>query len=120
MTRIALLLAGVLALAGTLRAADVTGKWTASFETQIGVQNYTYDFKVVGEKLIGTAKSNLGEGPLLEGSVKGDDITFVENLDFNGQQVRITYKGKISGDEIKFNRQVGDFASEDLVAKRGK
>ena len=120
MTRIALLLAAVLAFAGTLRAADVTGKWTASFETQIGVQNYTYDFKVVGEKLTGTAKSNLGEGPLLEGSVKGDDITFVENLDFNGQQVRITYKGKISGDEIKFNRQVGDFASEDLVAKRAK
>lgn len=120
MSRISLVFLSLLALAGMLCAADVSGKWTASFETQIGVQNYTYEFKVDGEKLTGTAKSQFGQGPILEGSVKGDDITFVENLDFNGQQVRITYKGKISGDEIKFNRQVGEFASEDLVAKRVK
>jgi hypothetical protein len=120
MARIALLLACVLALASSLPAADVSGKWTASFETQIGTQNYVYEFKVEGEKLTGTAKSQFGQSPIQEGVVKGDDITFVENLDFNGQAVRITYKGKISGDEIKFNRQVGEFASEDLVAKRAK
>ncbi len=120
MARFALLIGCLLAAAGMLCAADISGKWTASFETQIGVQNYTYEFKVDGEKLTGTAKSQFGEGPIVEGSVKGDDVTFVENLDFNGQQVRITYKGKIAGDEIKFNRQVGEFASEDLVAKRAK
>ena len=32
-------------------AADVTGTWTASFDTQVGVQNYTYTFKVEGSKL---------------------------------------------------------------------
>ena len=119
MTRVALLFGCLLALAGTL-CADVSGKWTAAIDTQIGVQNYTYDFKVDGEKLTGTAKSQFGQGPILEGSVKGDDISFVENLDFEGQQIRITYTGKISGDEIKFNRKVGEFASEDFVAKRAK
>ena len=101
-------------------AADVTGKWTAAIDTQIGVQNYTYDFKVDGEKLTGTAKSQFSESPIVEGSVKGDEISFVENLKFEGQEVRVVYKGKIAGDEIKFNRQVGEFASEDFVAKRAK
>jgi major membrane immunogen (membrane-anchored lipoprotein) len=101
-------------------AADVTGKWTAAIDTQIGVQNYTYDFKVDGEKLTGIAKSQFSESPIAEGSVKGDEISFVENLKFEGQEVRVVYKGKIAGDEIKFNRQVGEFASEDFVAKRAK
>jgi hypothetical protein len=45
---------------------------------------------------------------------------FVENLDFQGQPLRIEYKGKISGDEIKFQRKVADVATEDFVAKRAK
>jgi len=84
------------------------------------VQNYTYDFKVDGEKLTGTAKSQFGESALTEGSVKGDAITFVENVNFEGNAIRIVYKGTIAGDEIKFTRNVADFANEDLVAKRVK
>ena len=72
-------------------AADVTGKWTAAIDTQIGVQNYTYDFKVDGEKLTGIAKSQFSESPIAEGSVKGDEISFVENLKFEGQEVRVVY-----------------------------
>ena len=101
-------------------AAGVAGKWTAAIDTQIGVQNYTYDFKVDGEKLTGTAKSQFSESPIPEGSVKGDEISFVENLKFEDQDLRIVYKGKISGDEIKFTRNVADLANEDLVAKRAK
>ena len=101
-------------------AAGVAGKWTAAIDTQIGVQNYTYDFQVDGEKLTGTAKSQFSESQIVEGSVKGDDISFVENLKYEDQVLRVIYKGKISGDEIKFNRQVGEVASEDFVAKRAK
>jgi len=54
--------------------ADVTGKWTAAIDTQIGVQNYTYDFKVDGDKLTGRAKSQFGDTAITEGTVKGDDL----------------------------------------------
>src|SRR5580658_10817782 len=90
----------------TAFAADVTGTWTASFDTQVGQQNYTYTFKVDGGKLTGTAKSNLGEGTITDGKVNGDEITFTENLNYQGMQLVIPYKGKISGDEIKFTRTV--------------
>jgi hypothetical protein len=52
--------------------------------------------------------------------VKGDEISFVENLNFQGMPLRIEYKGELSGDEIKFSRKVADVATEELVAKRAK
>ena len=106
--------------AATAFAADVSGTWTASFDTQVGTQNYTYTFKVEGGKLTGTAKSNLGEGTITMGTVNGDDIAFTENLTYEGMMLQIPYKGKISGDEIKFTRTVIEGITEDLVAKRVK
>ena len=119
--RVALVLTAlVLSLALSVAAADISGKWTASFETQIGTQNYTYTFKVDGEKLTGTAKSANGESALRDGSVKGTDVKFIEDLDFQGTPIVITYTGKIDGDVIHFTRQVADFATETLDAKRAK
>ena len=109
-----------LALAIPALATDISGQWTASFDTQIGEQHYVFTFKVDGEKLTGTAKSDNGNVTIEEGTVKGDDVSFVENLDYQGQKLKITYTGKVSGDEIKFTRDVGGVAKEDLVAKRVK
>ena len=104
-----------------LRAADISGKWTASFDTQIGKQNYTYDFKVTGTTMTGRAKSDNGDTEIKEGKVAGDTVTFVENLNFQGMELKITYTGKIvSDDEIKFTRDVAGIANEELTAKRAK
>jgi hypothetical protein len=100
--------------------ADITGTWTASFETQVGVQNYTYTFIVEGNKLTGRVKSQFSDGEIQEGTINGDDITFVENLDFQGMPLRIVYKGRVSGDEIKLSRNVADIATEEAVAKRAR
>lgn len=105
-------------------AADVTGKWKAEFDTQVGAQKYTFEFKVEGEKLTGKASfermGQKGEADLLEGKVSGAEISFVEMLNIQGNELRIEYTGKINGDEISFTRKVGDFATEHLVAKRVK
>ncbi len=101
-------------------AADLTGQWTATFDTQIGEQHYTYTFKVDGEKLTGTAKNDRGSADIANGTIKGDQVSFEENLDFNGQAILIKYTGTVSGDSIKLHRKVGDFAEEDLVANRVK
>ena len=107
-----------------LLAADVTGTWKFDFESQIGHQNYTLTLKQEGPKLTGKANSEISEqkreAELKEGKVEGDTISFVEMLNFNENEIRITYTGKVaaSGDEIKFTREVGDFAKEEVVAKR--
>jgi len=101
-------------------AADLDGKWMATFDTQIGEQHYTFTFKVEGEKLTGKAKSDFADTEIQEGVIKGDELSFVEMLNFQDQLLRIEYKGKLSGDEIKLTRKVGDVATEQLVAKRIK
>ena len=51
--------------------ADIGGTWTASFDSQVGTQTYTYTLKVEGGTLTGHSKSNLGESDL-RGTVDGD------------------------------------------------
>jgi hypothetical protein len=115
-----------LALAGSAWSADTTvaGKWQGEFDSQIGVQKYTYEFKVNGTNLTGRAIGIRDEGTnnvaITEGKINKDEISFVEPLKFDDNDVRIEYTGKVSGDEIKLHRKVGDFAEEDLVAKRVK
>ena len=101
-------------------AADFNGKWTAEFNTQIGVQKYTYEFKVDGAKLTGKAINEHSESAIRDGKIDGDTISFVEDFSYNGMDLRISYTGKIDGDQIKFTRKVGDFATEELVATRTK
>ena len=114
----------MLLLLGTARAfaADITGTWKASFDTQIGQQNYTYEFVVKGTTLTGKLKSDIGaDGEIQQGKVEGDKVSFVEIFKFDGNDIQITYTGRVtSNDEIKFTRQVGEFATEEIVAKRVK
>ncbi len=113
-----------LIITSSVPAADVTGIWTAEFDTQIGVQKYTYTFKQNGDKVTGKANSDIAgekrEVELKEGRLQGDTVTFVEIFDFQGNEIRIEYEGKVSGDEIRFTRHVGEFATEQFVAKRGE
>jgi len=118
----ALALAALVSVALPASAADVSGTWKASFDTQIGVQNYTYTFAVKDGALTGKIQSEMGgTTDVTEGKVDGDKISFVEIFKFMEMEIRITYSGKVtSADEIKFTRQVADFATEELVAKRVK
>lgn len=101
-------------------ATDISGTWTTSFDSQVGQQTYTYTIKVDGGVLTGHAKSNVGEGDI-KGTVTGDTVTFVENLDYQGQALAITYTGQIvSADEIKFKRDVAGQGGEEFTAKRSK
>ncbi len=118
----------LLLILATLRwsvlAADITGTWKSEFDSQIGHQKYTFTFKQDGTKLSGKANSEVEdrkrEAELKEGKVDGDAISFVEMLSFQDTEIRIAYIGKLSadGNEIKFTREVGDFAKTEIVAKR--
>jgi len=121
MSILAAALSWLLALAAA-RGADVSGQWRAEFDTQIGLQKYLYTFQLNEGKVTGKATAEVGdqkrEVELREGKVAGDTLTFVELFKFQDNEVRIEYTGKVSENEIKFTRKVGDFATEELVAKR--
>ena len=119
-----ILAAFVLTGLGLTHAADLAGKWTAEFDSPIGVQKYAYEFKVEGEKITGKAtydhSMGKGDSELKEIKLSGDALSFNEPLHLNEMDIIVSYTGKITGDSIKLTRQVGDFATEELVAKRVK
>jgi putative heme-binding domain-containing protein len=113
----------VLLTSNAVGAQNVAGKWQAEFNSPVGVQKYVFEFRTDCEKLAGTATGQLGDQKrapvdIKEGKVKGDAISFVETIDVNGMDVPVKYTGKLVGDEIRFTRKVGDFATEEVVAKR--
>ena len=103
-------------------APSVAGKWKAQFDTQIGKQSYVYEFKVEGDKLTGRAIGDIAgtksETEIGQGKVNGADISFVETVKFQEQEIPVVYRGKIAGDEIKFTRTVAESITEEMVAKR--
>src|SRR3970282_2573383 len=59
------------------QAADVTGTWTATFDTAVGKQEYTYELKAEGTQLTGRAKSANGDVAIESGQIAGDKISLV-------------------------------------------
>lgn len=116
------LLLAIAVLPLCLVAGDVTGTWKSEFDSQIGQQKYTFTFKQDGTNLTGRANSEVNdqkrESELKDGKVDGDKISFVETLSFDDNDIRITYRGTVRTNEMKLTRQVGDIATEEIVAKK--
>lgn len=104
----------------TALAADVSGKWTGTITTPRGDQPITFNFKVDGATLTGTVTTPRGDTDIAEGKIDGDNISFVQVLSFNGNEIRVNYTGKVDGDSIKFTRTLGDRPPTDFTATRVK
>jgi hypothetical protein len=102
-------------------AADVTGKWTAQVPGRGGqTRETTFNFKAEGDKLTGTMSGQQGEIPISDGTVKGDEIAFSTKFTGGGGEVKINFKGKVAGDEIKFTRAREGGEPSEFTAKRAK
>jgi hypothetical protein len=99
-------------------AADITGNWKATAEGPNGAMERTFTFKQDGAKLTGeTVSTMIGKSPITDGKVEGDTVTFTINATFGDQAMKITYTGKISGNEIKLKSEANG-NTFDWVAKK--
>lgn len=101
---------------------NASGTWKADIETPVGLFKYTWIIQQDGETLSGKIlrdkDSEKSEVVLTEGKMKDGAVSFVEMLSMQDQEIKISYSGKIDGNEMKLTRQVGDFATEQVTAKR--
>ena len=117
----ALVFAALTGVAGLVFGADASGTWTASFDSQVGKQEYTYVLQVKGAALTGTAKGNLmTDSVLSDGKVDGNKISFVEKGSYMGMPLTFNYTGELVGDEIHFKRDLMGTPAEEFVATRKK
>ena len=94
-------------------AADVTGTWKGAIETPNGSRDVTMNLKADGSKLTGTISGRQGDVEIQDGKIDGDNISFsMVRGDF-----KIEYKGKVAGNEIKFDISFGERTIQ-MVAKK--
>ena len=113
----------VLAAITAVWAANIDGKWVAQVPGQGGqTRETTFTFKAEGEKLTGSVTGRQGDVAITDGTIKGDEISFSQTFNAQGNTIKLLYKGKISGDEIKLTRTVEgmDRPPSEFVAKRVK
>ena len=123
----------LLALVSTAWAADMNGKWIAKVAGTQGQQDaeITLTFKSDGAKLTGTLNNSLmpGDVAINDGKIEGDNISFSLNRSFGQSDMKIVWKGTVSGDEIKFTRGIeggmggpggGAAPATEIIAKRSK
>jgi hypothetical protein len=96
--------------AATALAADVTGNWKATAEGPNGRMERTFTFKVDGNKLTGeTTSSMFGKSTIADGKVDGDNLSFTITVKFQDNEMKLNYKGKVNGNEIKFTVENPDY-----------
>lgn len=113
----------VLGLAVLAAAADLNGKWVAQVPGRDGqMRETTFNFKAEGDKLTGTMSGRQGDMAISDGKIKGDEISFTVVANFGGNEVKLLFKGKVTGDEMKLSRtrEGGDQPPQEFVAKKSK
>lgn len=100
-------------------AVDVTGVWDMTVESPQGAMEIVATYKQEGEKLTGTQASQMGE-VALQGTVVGNEIKYAFTIDMGGQQMTISFAGKVDGDTMAGVFEFGGMGSAGWSAKRRK
>jgi len=90
-------------------AADVTGTWKGTAETPNGTIERTFVFKVSGDRLTGeTTGDRTGTSRIMDGKIDGDDLSFSINIKVQDNEMKLQYKGHVSGTEMKLRVELPD------------
>jgi hypothetical protein len=76
-------------------AADISGTWQFTVETNQGSGSPTVVFRQTGEQLTGTFSSQVFGDVKFTGTVKGNAIEFGFQGEAGGQTMKVSYKGAV-------------------------
>lgn len=99
------------------KVTDVTGTWELNVESPMGSRASDAIFTQAGETLGGKMVSPRGEVPL-NGTIKGEAITFGLNVNVQGQNLQIDYTGTVTGDTMSGTVVFGSFGDGKWTGKR--
>src|SRR5215216_3820937 len=91
--------------------ASVVGSWDITIDSPNGKREGVLVIKQEGDKLTGMMKTPRGDRPLDSVTVKGSDITFVMTAQVQGQDLVMTYKGKLDKGAMSGDADFGGLAT---------
>jgi len=105
------------ALSAQAAALNLAGEWNASYNTPGGARAFKVVLAVDGAKLTGTVKRETGDSPL-EGTVKGDSVTFTYSIKYGDNMLPMTVSAKVVGDAMKGSVDIAGQMQEAFEAKK--
>jgi hypothetical protein len=98
---------------------DVTGAWVFTVTSEAGTTNPAVTLKQDGEKITGHYSSMLFGEADLEGSVKGQTITFIVHAEVQGMKIDLKDDGTLeSNTSMKGTLSAGDLGGGTFTAAR--
>ncbi|MEW6210848.1 MAG: hypothetical protein AB1631_20955 [Acidobacteriota bacterium] len=106
----------LIACAAMAAQSSVVGSWEMTTVSPQGERKSLLVIRQEGDKLVAVGKAQAGERKYDSITVKGDEITMVLTIQFQGQDMKITYTGKVSKDGMKGEADFGGLASGEWSA----
>ena len=112
---------GIMATVLTVAVAaqtDVTGTWNMTFDTDQGSTSATLTLQQDGESFSGSLGSDQGTFEFEGGTITGNKLAWMIEIDAGGQFIEITMDGTVDGDELMGTADFGGYGGGDWTAKR--
>ena len=106
----------IVGLAACIQAADVTGTWTGSFETQMGSMENTIVIKTAAPLTGSVATPQFAAVAMENAKLDGDKISFEVTTEYG----KVAYSGTVAADEMKLKVIGTQGAEYSMICKRKK
>jgi hypothetical protein len=88
----------------------VDGKWEIVINSPMGAQKATLDLATSGNTLTGTQQAAQGSGPLENGKVEGDAVSWSAKIT-SPMPLTLDFTGTVDGDKLSGSVKAGAFGS---------
>ena len=96
-------------------AAD--GKWEIVINSPLGAQKAQLDLKTDGASLSGTQQAAQGSGPLENGKVEGNNLSWSAKI-ISPMPMTLDFTGTVEGDKLSGSVKAGSFGSFPFTGTR--
>lgn len=95
----------------------VDGKWEITINSPLGAQKATLDLATDGGTLTGTQTAAQGSGPLENGKVDGDNLSWSAKIS-SPMPLTLDFSGAVEGDKLSGSVKAGAFGSFPFTGNR--
>ena len=95
----------------------VDGKWEIVINSPLGAQKAVLDMATNGASLTGTQQAQQGSGPLENGKVDGDKLTWSAKIS-SPMPMTLDFAGAVDGDKLSGSVKAGSFGSFPFTGSR--
>ncbi len=95
----------------------IDGTYNIEIDTPMGKQESKLTLKSVGGKLTGSMESQMGKNDFT-GTVTGDEVAWAQEISSPMGNMKLEFKGKVSGNDISGEVKAGDFGTSPFKGKK--